>query len=154
MKVLNLIVGTYPSSTNSLHQMFGISDLFSQAATLDTTLHASKTQMPSQSFVQLVQILSTFIKECFQHPMVGAFMSILNLKRSLTFEVSQKASRVMDRSASGSSTRSGLPEQARRPKFWEFPRIRGALFLGVLIIRILLFRVLYWGPLFSETPKF
>ena len=24
---------------------------------------------------------------------------------------------------------------------------------GVLIIRILLFRVLYWGPLFSETPK-
>ena len=24
--------------------------------------------------------------------------------------------------------------------------------LGVLIIRILLFRVLYWGPLFSETP--
>ena len=28
---------------------------------------------------------------------------------------------------------------------------RGTLF-GVLIIRILLFRVLYWGPLFSETP--
>ena len=26
--------------------------------------------------------------------------------------------------------------------------------MGVLIIRILLFRVLYQGPLFSETPKF
>ena len=25
-------------------------------------------------------------------------------------------------------------------------------FLGVLITRILLFRVLYWDPLFSETP--
>ena len=25
-------------------------------------------------------------------------------------------------------------------------------FGGVLIIEILLFRVLYWGPLFSETP--
>ena len=34
---------------------------------------------------------------------------------------------------------------------WEFPEIRGTLF-GVLIIRILLFRVLYWGPLFSESP--
>ena len=33
----------------------------------------------------------------------------------------------------------------------EFPKTRGTLF-GVLIIRILLFRVLYWGPLFSETP--
>ena len=26
-------------------------------------------------------------------------------------------------------------------------------FLGVLVIRILLFRELYWGPLFSETPR-
>ena len=26
-------------------------------------------------------------------------------------------------------------------------------YFGVLIIRILLFRVLYWGPLFSETPR-
>ena len=34
---------------------------------------------------------------------------------------------------------------------WEFPKI-GEPYLGVLIIRILLFRVLYWGPLFSETP--
>ena len=34
---------------------------------------------------------------------------------------------------------------------WEFPKIRGTLF-GVPIIRILLFRVLYQGPLFSETP--
>ena len=34
----------------------------------------------------------------------------------------------------------------------EFPKIRGTLF-GVLITRILLFRVLYLGPLFSETPK-
>ena len=29
----------------------------------------------------------------------------------------------------------------------------GVPYFGVLIIRILLFRVLYWGPLFSETPK-
>ena len=29
---------------------------------------------------------------------------------------------------------------------------RGTLFGGVRIIRILLFRVLYWGPLFPETP--
>ena len=36
-------------------------------------------------------------------------------------------------------------------QIWEFPKIRGTLF-WVLIIRILLFRVLYWGPLFSETP--
>ena len=28
----------------------------------------------------------------------------------------------------------------------------GVPYFGVLIIRILLFRVLYWGPLFSETP--
>ena len=28
----------------------------------------------------------------------------------------------------------------------------GVPFWGVLIIRILLFRVLYWCPLFSETP--
>ena len=32
---------------------------------------------------------------------------------------------------------------------WEFPKIRAPYF-GDLII--LLFRVLYWGPLFSETP--
>ena len=37
--------------------------------------------------------------------------------------------------------------------FWGFPKTRGTLF-GVLIIRILLFRVLYLGPLFSETPLF
>ena len=36
---------------------------------------------------------------------------------------------------------------------WEFPKIRGTVpCFGVLIIWILLFRVLYWGPLFSETP--
>ena len=29
---------------------------------------------------------------------------------------------------------------------------KGYRTLGVLIIRILLFRILYWGPLFSETP--
>ena len=34
---------------------------------------------------------------------------------------------------------------------WEFPNI-GVTYFGVLIIRILLFRVLYSGPLFSETP--
>ena len=31
---------------------------------------------------------------------------------------------------------------------WEFPTMRGTLFWGPLIIRILLFRVLYSGPLF------
>ena len=36
---------------------------------------------------------------------------------------------------------------------WEFPKI-GVPYFGVLIIRILLFRVLYLGPLFSETPTF
>ena len=36
--------------------------------------------------------------------------------------------------------------------FREFPKI-GVPYLGVLIIRILLFRVLYKGPLFSETPN-
>ena len=35
---------------------------------------------------------------------------------------------------------------------WEFPKFGGTLF-GVLIIRILLFRVLDLGPLFSGTPK-
>ena len=35
---------------------------------------------------------------------------------------------------------------------WELPKIRGTLF-GVLIIRILLIRVLYLGPPFSENPK-
>ena len=39
----------------------------------------------------------------------------------------------------------------RRQNIWEFPRIWVPYF-GVLIIRILLFRVLCWGPLFSETP--
>ena len=28
----------------------------------------------------------------------------------------------------------------------------GVTYFGVLLIRILPFRVLYWGPLFSETP--
>ena len=35
---------------------------------------------------------------------------------------------------------------------WEFPKIRGTSFGALIIVRILLFRVLYWGPLFSETP--
>ena len=34
----------------------------------------------------------------------------------------------------------------------EFPKI-GVPYLGVLIIRILLFGVLYEGPLCSETPR-
>ena len=34
---------------------------------------------------------------------------------------------------------------------WEFPKI-GVPYFGVLIIRILLFRVVCEGPLFSETP--
>ena len=29
----------------------------------------------------------------------------------------------------------------------------GVPYFGVLVTGILLFRVLYWGPLFSETPK-
>ena len=37
---------------------------------------------------------------------------------------------------------------------WEFPIIIRVPYLGVPIIRILLFRVLYWGPLFSETPRY
>ena len=37
---------------------------------------------------------------------------------------------------------------------WEFPKIRGAPYFGVLIIRILLFRVLDVGPLFSEIPMY
>ena len=45
-------------------------------------------------------------------------------------------------------------------KPWAFTRVpytgvsenSGYLILGVLITRILLFRVLYWGPLFLETP--
>ena len=37
---------------------------------------------------------------------------------------------------------------------WKFPKMGGGyLIFGVLIIRILLFRVLYWDPLFLETPK-
>ena len=35
--------------------------------------------------------------------------------------------------------------------YGSFRKLGGTLF-GVLIIRILLLRVLYWGPLFSETP--
>ena len=38
-------------------------------------------------------------------------------------------------------------------RMWEFPKIRGT-FLEVLIIRILLFRALYQGHLFSETPMY
>ena len=34
---------------------------------------------------------------------------------------------------------------------WEFPKIR-VPYLRVLIIGILVFSVLYWGPLFTETP--
>ena len=36
-------------------------------------------------------------------------------------------------------------------QIWEFPKIRGPSF-GVLIIGILLFRIMFYGPLFSETP--
>ena len=38
-----------------------------------------------------------------------------------------------------------------RGSIWEFPKT-GVPYLGVLIIRILLFRVLHSCPLFSETP--
>ena len=37
---------------------------------------------------------------------------------------------------------------------WEFPKIRGVPYFGVLIIRILLFRVLDVVPLFSEIPMY
>ena len=33
-------------------------------------------------------------------------------------------------------------------------RTQGVPYFGVLIVRILLFRVLYQGPLFSETPMY
>ena len=36
-------------------------------------------------------------------------------------------------------------------KFGSFRKL-GIPYFGVIITRILLFRVLYWGPLFSETP--
>ena len=36
--------------------------------------------------------------------------------------------------------------------FRGFPKIGGVPYLGVLIIRILVFRILFSGPLFSETP--
>ena len=39
---------------------------------------------------------------------------------------------------------------------WEFPKIRGTLFGGPYNkdpTKVLLFGVLDWGPLFSETPK-
>ena len=37
---------------------------------------------------------------------------------------------------------------------WGFAKIRGAkYYFRVLIIRILLFSVLYYGPQFSETPN-
>ena len=45
----------------------------------------------------------------------------------------------------------GSDSRFPRGSIWEFPKMRGTLF-GVPIVRILLFRVLYWGPLFSETP--
>ena len=38
------------------------------------------------------------------------------------------------------------------PNRWDIAKIRVPCF-GVLIIRILLFRVPYWGPLFSEPPQ-
>ena len=38
-----------------------------------------------------------------------------------------------------------------RKRKWEFPKI-GVPYFGVLLMRILLFRVLNEGPLFSETP--
>ena len=37
--------------------------------------------------------------------------------------------------------------------YWELSKVRGSLYFGVLIIRMLLFRVLYYVPLSSETPN-
>ena len=45
-----------------------------------------------------------------------------------------------------------LCKDALKNTKWEFPKMACALF-WILIKRILLFRVLYLGPLFSETPK-
>ena len=50
----------------------------------------------------------------------------------------------------GLSARNGGHFAVRVACIGAFPNIRGTLF-GVLITRILLFRVLYSGPLFSET---
>ena len=36
------------------------------------------------------------------------------------------------------------PGEVSRP-LWEFPKIKGT-FLGVPILRIIIFWVLYWGP--------
>ena len=48
----------------------------------------------------------------------------------------------------------GIPSTPKmHTHMWDFPKIR-VPYLGVLIISILLFRVLYLGPLFSETPIF
>ena len=41
-----------------------------------------------------------------------------------------------------------LSSRQHRVPMWEFPRIRGTVF-WVLTTRILLFRVLYQGPLFN-----
>ena len=57
------------------------------------------------------------------------------------------------------ATKTGLPYEIggsfmpRVPviQIWDFPKIRAPYF-GVLIIRILLFRVLYWGPYFRKPP--
>ena len=43
------------------------------------------------------------------------------------------------------------PKAWGRHVMWDFPKIRVPYF-GVLLIWILLFRVLYSDPLFSETP--
>ena len=53
----------------------------------------------------------------------------------------------------GVSATNGLQIQALHTvdDIRDFPKIRGPYF-GVLTIRILLFSVLNWGPLFSETP--
>ena len=44
-----------------------------------------------------------------------------------------------------------LIQEADGSCIWEFPKISGTLF-WVNRIRIPLFRVLYYGPLFSEAP--
>ena len=47
--------------------------------------------------------------------------------------------------------RSPAAPHRRELRYGSFRKL-GVPYFGVLIIRILLFRVLYWGPLFSETP--
>ena len=53
-----------------------------------------------------------------------------------------KACSALHRKGTGRRVRIQVREP-KTPDIWEFPKIRGYLTLGVLIITVLLFRVLY-----------